>query len=360
MVKKTIALLIGIMLVTFIAYADEVPATIQSMTELGEIQKKLDNGVTIGKVYFTNGYGFSTSEFTTDDPDEIAQLWEAVNAIQVRGKVNESITDWYPQIVFYLSDGTYGGVRFEANWLCIGGMENYEISNADEFWNLTASLVEKHEMMEKGVVPGGWNIATVAPLPIDQNDLDLSNGSFDVQIENIDQIAQNHSLTLSLYLEDHYDPDQIKSLSPGDTILVSGDIYTVKEITVRDDRWFEDDPESLVYEIDTVEENWDGIRFLELSDGSFIANVGDWAPVTYVGRINIPLPLPASFVYYDYPGGDDPKVGSENELLDDLKGSAPAFFNPYNTRVYLRNGELLELHNWSYPWGPDASEVQDA
>ena len=141
LMKKLAALLIGIMLMASIAFADEVPATIQSMTELGEIQKKLDQGVTIGKVYFTNGYGFSTSEFTTDDPDEIGQLWAAVNAIQVGEKVNESITDWYPQIVFYLSDGASGGVRFEANWLCIGGMENYEISNADEFWNLTASLV---------------------------------------------------------------------------------------------------------------------------------------------------------------------------------------------------------------------------
>jgi len=155
MLKKAIGLLMGILLMVSVSFAEETPATIQSMTELGEIQKKLDQGITIVKVYYTDGYGFSTSEFTTDDPDEIAQLWNAVNAIQVGKKVNESITDWYPQIVFYLTDGTRGGVRFEAKWLCIGGMENYEISDAEEFWSLTASLVEKHEMMEKGAVPGG-------------------------------------------------------------------------------------------------------------------------------------------------------------------------------------------------------------
>ena len=69
---------------------------------------------------------------------------DAVNRITVKDRVNESITDWYPQIVFYLSDGTASGVRFEAHWLCIGGMENYEIDNAEEFWSLTASLVLKY------------------------------------------------------------------------------------------------------------------------------------------------------------------------------------------------------------------------
>ena len=158
MLKKVVGLLMGILLLMVsVSFAEETPASIQSMTELGEIQKKLDQGITIGKVYYTDGYGFSTSEFTTDDPDEIAQLWNAVNAIRVGEKVNESITDWYPQIVFCLTDGTRGGVRFEAKWLCIGGMENYEISNAEGFWSLTASLVEKHEAMAEGAVRVGWN-----------------------------------------------------------------------------------------------------------------------------------------------------------------------------------------------------------
>ena len=151
--KRLIALLIATFLLISVALAEDF----QSMTGMDEIQKKLDAGITIGKVYYTDGYGFSTSEFTTDDPDEIAALWTALNKITVVGKVNESITDWYPQIVFCLTDGTQGGVCFEAKWLCIGGMENYEIANAEEFWSLTASLVEKHEAMAEGAVPAGWN-----------------------------------------------------------------------------------------------------------------------------------------------------------------------------------------------------------
>jgi|GEM_PF-6709640 len=360
MIKKAVVLLMGVLMLASLAFADAVQKTIQSMTELGELQNKLDQGITVGKVFYTNGYGFSTSEFTTDDPDEIAQLWDAVNAIRVGEKVNESITDWYPQIVFYLTDGSCGGVRFEANRLCINGMENYEISNAEGFWNLTASLIEKYEEMEEGAVADGQSAAKVSPLPVDKNSLDFSNGTFAVQIEDTEQIVQNRSLTFSLYLDDRYNPDQIRNLSPGDTILVAGDVYTVKDISIRDGRWFEDDPEPLIYEIETEEENREGIHFLQLSDGFFIANVGDWTPVTYVGRIAIPLPLPVSFVYYDYPGGEDPETGTEEDLLSDLQKSSPRFFSPYNTSILLRDGKLLELHNRSYPWGPEPAEEPDA
>ena len=156
--KKIIALLItGILLMASAAMAQNEPAAIQCFTELGVIQNKLDEGVRIEKVYYTDGYGFSTSEFTTADPDEIGQLWKAVNAIMVGEKVNESITDWYPQIVFYLTDGTRGGVRFEAGWLCVGGMENHVISNAEGFWSLTAALVKKHAETEEETMPGGWD-----------------------------------------------------------------------------------------------------------------------------------------------------------------------------------------------------------
>lgn len=158
--KRIIALLmIGLLLAASFAAAEEEPKNIQSLTELGDIQKKLDQGIAMEKVYYTDGYGFSTSEFSTDDPEEMDQLWKAVNAITVGEKVNESITDWYPQIVFYLTDGTRGGVRFEAKWLSIGGMENYEISNAEGFWSLTSALVEKHAEREEEAVPGGWNEA---------------------------------------------------------------------------------------------------------------------------------------------------------------------------------------------------------
>ena len=115
--KKLISIVLIVMLMLPGAMADEIQLRIQDMTDLGEIQSKLDEGMTIDKVYYTDGYGFSTSEFTTINAVEIESLWNAVNEITVLGKINMGITDWYPQIIFYLSDGTQGSVHFESTWL---------------------------------------------------------------------------------------------------------------------------------------------------------------------------------------------------------------------------------------------------
>ena len=159
--KKLFVIMLSVMFVMTSALAEDF----QSMTGLDVLQSKLKEGISIEKVYFTNGYGFSTSEFTTDDPEEISRLWTALNQITVSGRVEESITDWYPTIVFYLSDGTQAIVSFEANWLCIGA-DNYEIENADEFWELTATLVQKQEEKEKIIrawkdtVDSSWEAAS--------------------------------------------------------------------------------------------------------------------------------------------------------------------------------------------------------
>ena len=137
--KKMFAMLLALVLLAGTAMAED--GDFRSMTGLDALQAKLEEGVTIDRVYYTDGYGFSTSEFGTEDPEVIALLLEALDRITVAGRVDESITDWYPQIVFYLSDGTNAGVRFEAHWLCVGGRENYELEGAEAFWNLTAALV---------------------------------------------------------------------------------------------------------------------------------------------------------------------------------------------------------------------------
>ena len=79
MLKKAIYLLMGILLMVSVSFAEETPATIQSMTELGEIQKKLDQGITIGKVYYTDGYVPDDLEIVfepvmTTSPAERAEL----------------------------------------------------------------------------------------------------------------------------------------------------------------------------------------------------------------------------------------------------------------------------------------------
>lgn len=199
--------------------------------------------------------------------------------------------------------------------------------------------------------------AKVKPIPVDPETLDLSNGSFDVRIANMDSFDRDKFLTLELYISDQYFPEEIRALAPGDTLLVNGEEYTVEEVSTRDASWPGDEPET-VYDISTAEECWDGIWFSETSAGIF-AHVGDWSPVTYVGTVTVQLPLPASFAYYDYPGGEDAAIGGEKEFLQDLMDSTPAFFSPYNTWASFKNGELTEIHNWSYPWGPEEEPAAD-
>ena len=114
-----------------------------AVTGLNEMEKALKNGAAIESVYYTDGYGFSVSEFTTTDRMEMAALWKAVRKIRLGDPSGMSITDWYPLIVFTLDDGTRFGARFEGHWLTVRTV-NYEVENAEEFWALTAALVQKH------------------------------------------------------------------------------------------------------------------------------------------------------------------------------------------------------------------------
>ena len=113
------------------------------VTGLSEMRKALKDGATVESVYYTDGYGFSVSEFTTTDPDEMKALWDVLTKIRLGAPTNMSITDWYPLIVFNLDDGTRYGARFEGHCLSIR-RDKYELENADEFWTLTGTLVQKY------------------------------------------------------------------------------------------------------------------------------------------------------------------------------------------------------------------------
>ncbi len=114
-----------------------------AVTGLSKMASALKAGAVVEKAYYTEGYGFSTSEFTTTDSQEISALWDALCQIQLGRPSGMGITDWYPQIVFYLNNGQHFGARFEGRQLDID--RNYEIENAEDFWNLTKWLTEKYE-----------------------------------------------------------------------------------------------------------------------------------------------------------------------------------------------------------------------
>ena len=354
--KKMTAVLLAILLLAGAAAAAEEVPTLESLTDLDETQAKLDRGVMITSVYYTEGYGFGTAEFTTQKPDEIARLWETVNAIKVVGKTEESITDWYPMIIFTLSDGSTCMVSFDGPWL-EAGPHNYVISGDEAFRTLTAELIGKYSYDLPGEkATGGRRVPKVVPIAVDPDSMDLGNGTYDIQVVRPDMVLRWKSLTLALYVTDRYEADQITNLAPGDTLLVNGLFRTVTDVS----HWEEPAPDgsrALIYEVATEEENWEGLTFVQSSDGTFRAYVGDWSPVTYVGTVTVPLPLPEGFVFYDYPGGDDPTAGTEEDLLNTLEDSSAEFFSPYNTTAVFRDGKLAEIHNWSYPWGPDTGEA---
>lgn len=119
--------------------ADEDSA-FMTLTGLSRMAGALKEGCVIEKVYYTDGFGFSDSEFTTTEQEEIRALWDAICSIQLGEPSQMGITDWYPQIVFYLDNGQQFNVRFEGEWLDVG--KNYEIGNEEAFWSLTHRLVE--------------------------------------------------------------------------------------------------------------------------------------------------------------------------------------------------------------------------
>ncbi len=137
--KKLICFLLSLSLLSGFALGEEAPLDFIHLTGLDKARELLDSGEVIERIYYTDGYGFSISEFSTTDGAEIDALWKAVNEITIVGKTNEGITDWYPQIVFFFSDDTHLNICFEAHWLEIG-MDHYAVGNDEAFWSLTAAL----------------------------------------------------------------------------------------------------------------------------------------------------------------------------------------------------------------------------
>ena len=366
--RKILAILAGILLVLSAAAAEEAPASLLSFTGLDAVQEKLEQGAVFEKVYYTDGYGFSTSEFTTANPEEMRQLWDALGAVTVAGKTDESVTDWYPQIVFYLSDGTSAGAGFEAHWLC-SGRDNYALRDDGAFWSLTAALTEKYggalrpqkPVREDGAVPDGW---------------------YRIGVDDAGHIDEGW-IGLSLYEEDLYDRAAVEGLRSGDAVIVQDAAYTVELIVIHgrydsdgDGEWdmscvlidglddsrelqdrheivvdgdLSDAPENFVptaYELITAED-FDGyIVFEPVSDTACRAVVNDWSPCGRLGGVTVQLPLPDSFVYLDYIDEE----GDAQAFLDDV---SEEWYTPYNTSALFENGALVRVSHSDYPFGPE-------
>ena len=197
--------------------------------------------------------------------------------------------------------------------------------------------------------------AEIRPVPVDHDKLDPGNGDFRLSFRSTDRIGDKGYFIAALYLQDHYEAEQIRSLTRGDAVLINDRIWTVKEIIPHTDPGSPDTVTA--YEI-CPEEVFDGYMVFEpCKDGSFVAVVNDWIPVTSVGFTRVLLPMPDSFRYIPVvSGGEDTPVNTV-EFLNALQEDGNSL-NAYNTSGIFENGNLISVTHASYPCGPDDAEDQ--
>ena len=248
---------------------------------------------------------------------------------------------------------------------------------------MTACVLCLMLMLACGVSMGETGAALkLEPLPVEE--ADFANGTFEVAVSEENFPDPGSELVLNLFQADLYAADGVENLKPGDTVTSNGRDYPVElvvihglydedgdgeydgsDVTVRDAEQVQElldmygirlsEYELVPEEYEIYSENLDGsyLVFRKAREGLYQACMDDWVPVHFLKSVSVPLPLPESFVYWAYPGGDDPEKGSAEEFLESLRTGSPEYFSQYNTQAVFRDGMLMEIHSWSYPWGPE-------
>lgn len=198
--------------------------------------------------------------------------------------------------------------------------------------------------------------AEIRPIPVDHDKVDLSNGEFCLKVTNANRIENGGFFIAALYLEDHYEAEQIRSLAPGDRVWVNDRAWTVTEVVLHQNE--DDPPELAAYEIYTEEENYGYIAFEPRKDGTYVALEDDWVPVTPVGSLKAMLPFPDAFEYIRISAGEEQPPADTQAFLDDLANYGQESFTPYNTSCTFKDGALVRVLRSSYPQGPEEDESQ--
>ena len=196
--------------------------------------------------------------------------------------------------------------------------------------------------------------ADIRPLETDPAAVDPDNGEFRLTIKDLDRIENGGWFTAALYLEDRYGAAEIESLAPGDTILVNRQLRTVKEITVRKER----SDYEVVFEEQT--EGFDEyIALWKQLDGTYMALIDDWCPVTPVAEKKITLPLPDRFALVMIEAGEKTAPVGRDEFIRCLTEYGWEM-TAYNTSAVFENGELVRVTHSGYPQGPKEEEPAEA
>ena len=215
----------------------------------------------------------------------------------------------------------------------------------------------------------------IGPLELTPESYDLDNGEFWFETD-IEGEPTGDSFLMTLYLEDRYDPDGIKSLKKGDTVEVDGITYTVDVVVIHG--WYDSNgdgktdagnvfakdqetaqyilekygtkisqaPQDLVpesYEI-YFAEDYEGYLTFDLGDdGSCHPVVNDATFRTEICTVEIHLPLPDTFVYHYEEDWTD-KEGTVQDFLYDLEISSR-----YVSIAWFKDGQLVEARRNDWP-----------
>ena len=212
---------------------------------------------------------------------------------------------------------------------------------------------------------------TIRPLEITPDTYDPDNGKFWVCMDAADS-SGGGSITMDLYLEDRYSLAEIENLRRGDTIEVRGETYTIEIVIIHG--WYDKDGDGefdtgsitvkdpgqagdlldkyklqvseqelfpFSYEIYTLEE-FDGyIAFTVGQDGFCHPLVNDDSFRTFIGSVEVPLPLPEDFtchIVYEFGNSDDVENGTARDFLD----AAAYGCDCYSDIVRFEDGNLAE------------------
>jgi len=215
----------------------------------------------------------------------------------------------------------------------------------------------------------------IGPLELTPESYDLDNGEFWFTTD-IEGEATGDSFTMTLYLEDRYEPDEIKNLKKEDTVEVDGKTYTVDVVVIHG--WYDSDgdgktdagsifvedqetaqymlekygtainkaPQGLVptsYEICFTEDDEGYLTFDIGGDGYCHPVVNDATFRTKIGTVEIPLPLPETFIYH-YESNWTEKEGTASDFLYDLE-----ICSQYTSIAWFKDGKLVEARRNDWP-----------
>ena len=115
----------------------------RAATDLDSFLDRVRDDNPLASAEFTEGSELPDEAFATDDPEELAALLEAVEALEIDSVSDMCVTDWSPRLCLSCADGTSWSAGFNGHWLELNGV-NYNLQNDDALWKLTARLESKY------------------------------------------------------------------------------------------------------------------------------------------------------------------------------------------------------------------------